>query len=101
MRGQNVQRVTTLGITVSAFNKSGGEYWADSAHGGTNAGTEANPFTTMAAMNTAHHTPPSCACSIPTEYARCPMWYPDRTRTDRDQGPLCTILPRSLDPGPE
>lgn len=43
----------TQEITVSAFTASGGEYWADSTHGGTNAGTEANPFNTIAAINTA------------------------------------------------
>lgn len=49
----HVLATVTQDITVTAFSASGGEYWADSAHGGTNAGTEANPFTTVAAINTA------------------------------------------------
>ncbi len=42
----------TLPITVSAFNPSF-EYWADSNAGGTNAGTLANPFNTVTAINAA------------------------------------------------
>lgn len=39
-------------ITVTAFSPAT-TYWADSAAGGTNAGTLANPFNTMAAIATA------------------------------------------------
>lgn len=58
IRGKNGGGFTsasvTQDITVSAFNKTGGEYWADStAVGSTDAGTLANPFITMAAINSA------------------------------------------------
>lgn len=47
------QATSTTTFIASAFDKSGGEFWADSNAGGTNAGTLANPFTTIAAINTA------------------------------------------------
>jgi len=57
IRGKNGSSYTTTtatqAITVTAFSASGGEYWADSTAGGTNAGTLANPFNTIAAINTA------------------------------------------------
>ena len=47
-----IRATKTQEIVVSAFNTTGGEYWADSAAtAGTNAGTEANPFYTVAALN--------------------------------------------------
>lgn len=48
-----IRRTVTQAITVTAWSASGGEYWADSNAGGTNAGTEANPFNTLSAINTA------------------------------------------------
>lgn len=51
--GGYVTATVTQSVTVSAFSKIGGEWWADSNAGGTNAGTQANPFNTVAAINTA------------------------------------------------